>query len=427
MNLGHIATSMHTNRPNLTRDPEGPSVPPRVMFLIDDLSVGGAERVLVTLVNNAQRIRPFVALLRPIIDAGNEPRPGIDLACLSSTDGSRWNGGLPSPLRDRTLASCRASPHGRIILETQDLLRTAHRLARVARAANCRIISTFLNRAHTVALTAQLLFSRQLCVVLNIHEMLSDHLQLHFSPLERRLMRSFIKNAFPRADRIVAVAHGVTSDLVNHFGLSPDRITVIHNPLDLNRIRRMANALITPELCTGNTIVAVGRMVRLKGFDILLRAVSRLSPALAPQLVIIGDGEERGEIERLIAELCLGNRVRLLGFQANPWAIMARAKVIVLPSRTEAFPSVIGEALALSVPVVASRCSDGVAEYLDGGKCGILFPPEDVEALAGALARVLRDEALRQHLATHGKARVETFNTPLTVPCYEDMILELAG
>lgn len=239
-------------------------------------------------------------------------------------------------------------------------------------------------------------------------------------------MRAFITRAFPRAWRIVAVSDGVRQDLVRHFAIAEDRIAVVPSPIDAARIRSASAERVggVHAADASPLIVGVGRLVALKGFDVLIRAFASLPEILHARLLIIGEGEEQPALERLAAELDVVNRVELMRNQANPWKYMAGADVIAVPSRMEAFPNVIGEALALSVPVVAARCSEGVAEYLDGGRCGILVPPGDAAALAEALEHVLTDAKLRRRLAQQGAQRVEAFNLPDVVQRYETVITD---
>jgi glycosyltransferase involved in cell wall biosynthesis len=111
------------------------------------------------------------------------------------------------------------------------------------------------------------------------------------------------------------------------------------------------------------------------------------------RLLILGEGPERARLETLVAELGLGQEVAMPGFKTNPYAYMARAKVLVLASRWEGFANVLLEALAVGTPVVATDCPSGPAEILDYGKYGQLVPVQDVEALARALEAALEAEA----------------------------------
>ncbi len=390
--------------------------------------MGGAERSLVNFVNNLHHIRAALVLIEAAADLLPAVSPDIEIFSLDMRHPvalSKGDRHAPRPsVRQR-----RGRPRGQMILEVPGLIRKALRLARVARATDGRVVSTFLNRSHTIALVAKLLFAWRLRVVINVHEILSDHLAIHFSPLERRVMRAFIRFGFPLAERIVVVADNVRDDLVRHFAIAVDRITIVPNPIDVARIRR-AGAESVEKTDTNHgavAIVGVGRLVRLKGFDVLIRAFARLPASIPAKLQIVGDGEERAGLERLAAELKVGNRVEFLGTQMNPWKYMARAGVIALPSRSEASPNVLGEALALAIPVVATRCSDGVVTYLEDGRCGLLVPPDDAIALGDALERILTDETLRRRLIERAGERAETFDLPPVVDRYERVIMEATG
>lgn len=387
--------------------------------------MGGAERSLVNFVNHLHHIRPSVVLIETAADLVAETAGELDFFSLEKRD-------LTPLSRDDLQAAGIAAaarrggrPQGQTALELPELLRKALVLARLARATNAAVVSTFLNRSHTIAILAKALFAPRLRVVINVHEMLSDHLERFFSPMERRFMRTFIRYGFPRAAGIIAVSEGVKQDLVRHFSIPSDRITVVPNPVNLERIRRLGAEHVPIETAFP-LIVAVGRLVQVKGFDLLIRAFAKVSPSLSAKLLIIGEGDERAALEALITELHLTDRVTLLGTQPNPWKYMARADAVALASRSEAFPNVIGEALALGRPVLATACSPGVAEYLEHGRYGVLVPPNDVDALAAGLERILTDDPLRRDLTTRALSRVEAFALQPVVERYEKLLLDAA-
>ena len=390
--------------------------------------MGGAERSLVNFVNHLHHVRPAIVLIETAADLLGEVSGEPSIFSLEKR--------APDPLSANELESARVAalgrrrgrPPGQTALESPELLRKAFALARVARRTNATVVSTFLNRSHTIAILAKTLFLPRLRIVINVHEMLSDHLDRFFSPLERGFMRAFIRYGFPRAHAIVAVSEGVKHDLIKRFSIRASRITVIPNPVNLERIRRLGAEDTANELPQRGitTIVSVGRLVQLKGFDLLIRAFAKLRASAGARLLIVGEGDERRALQTLIAELDLVDRVALLGTQANPWKYIARADVFALASRSEAFPNVIGEALALGRPVIATECSPGVAEYLDHGRYGMLVPPNDVDALAAGLDRLLSDDALRQRLAANAPSRVESFDVQRIVDRYETLLLEAA-
>ncbi|MCI2429081.1 glycosyltransferase [Candidatus Acetothermia bacterium] len=307
------------------------------------------------------------------------------------------------------------------------LLWQAHQLARSAQEHSCLLIVSFITMSNIVAIFAKMLFCRRLKIVINVHDVTSrilKHSQL--KSYERFLLRRLIRHCYPRADMIVAIAQGIKRDLIESFGVSAEKITVIHNPIDIKNVRQQA---IEPTVHPWSDnpsdllIVAVGRLVQLKGYDLLIRAMEQLPSNV--RLMIVGDGEERVALENLIAELGIAERVVLLGFQENPWRYMARADLFVLSSLTEGMPNVIGEAMALGLPILATDCSPGVREYLDNGRAGLLVPPGDSSALAQGIAQLLSDEPLRQELARRGRERIAQFDLPTAVRAYEDLLRRL--
>lgn len=181
----------------------------------------------------------------------------------------------------------------------------------------------------------------------------------------------------------------------------------------------------------GADVVAVGRLVPKKGFDVLVRAVA-LARADVPGLTldIVGEGPCRSQLEALVEELGLGEAVRLLGARdhAESLARIAGASVFALPCRIapdgdrDAMPVVIKEAMVREVPVVATDVV-AVPEMLADG-CGILVPEEDPAALAEALVRVLRDRRLAEDVGRRARRRVrESFTIEGEVTKLRDLLL----
>jgi glycosyltransferase involved in cell wall biosynthesis len=160
------------------------------------------------------------------------------------------------------------------------------------------------------------------------------------------------------------------------------------------------------------TILAVGRLVPKKGFPVLIEAASRL---LAPfRLRIVGEGPERPKIEAAIAAHALGDRVELAGPRTHDDlpAEFAAAHIVVVPSITDAtgdrdgLPNVVLEAMSSGRPVVASDVG-AVSSAVVDGRTGVLVPPGDAEALAGALEFLSDQPDMRERLGREARARVE--------------------
>lgn len=212
-----------------------------------------------------------------------------------------------------------------------------------------------------------------------------------------------------RAGRIAAVSAGVRDALVSAFGprLPSGGIVVLPNPADASEIRRssMPHAGRNGRL----RLCAVGRLVRAKGFDVLVDALSVAHLGRHWELLIIGEGPMRASLEHRIGARGLGDHVRLLGSLDNPYPVLASADIALSASRWEGFGVVVLEALALGVPQVATTCPGGVAEILGDGTYGVLVPPDDPVALAEGLGALADDRQRRADLAAKGRHRVTSY------------------
>ena len=146
-----------------------------------------------------------------------------------------------------------------------------------------------------------------------------------------------------------------------------------------------------PWFCPGAppVVLAVGRLTPAKDYAALVRAFASARSQRELRLMILGEGEERPRLERLVAELGLDDCIALPGFAANPYSYMAKAAVFVLSSMSEALPTGLIEALAVNVPIVATDCPSGPREVLQGGRFGALIPVGDTAALTGAILSAL--------------------------------------
>jgi GalNAc-alpha-(1->4)-GalNAc-alpha-(1->3)-diNAcBac-PP-undecaprenol alpha-1,4-N-acetyl-D-galactosaminyltransferase len=148
-------------------------------------------------------------------------------------------------------------------------------------------------------------------------------------------------------------------------------------------------------------LLAVGRLERQKGFDLLVSAFARIAEEAAEwDLVVLGEGSCRGALESQVQRLGLTGRVRLPGFCPDVSGELARADAFVLSSRYEGFPNALLEAMAHGLPVVAARCPSGPEEMVDDGRTGLLATCGSVDDLAMCLRRLLLDPVLREQLGT---------------------------
>lgn len=189
-----------------------------------------------------------------------------------------------------------------------------------------------------------------------------------------------------RADGIICVADYVLNDLAENFGIPREKLLRIYNPIEIERVRQMADKQGNPYPNSNPRFVAVGRLAKVKGFDILLEAMALARQKLPlAELIILGEGPLELELKRQTRQLRLDHAAHFFGFQPNPYGYMKHADVFVLPSRYEGLPLVLLEALALGAPVAAADCPGGVKEAIAGCPMCRLVPPQDAAALAEAM------------------------------------------
>ncbi|MGH7632266.1 MAG: glycosyltransferase, partial [Gemmatimonadaceae bacterium] len=211
-----------------------------------------------------------------------------------------------------------------------------------------------------------------------------------------------------RSNALVAVSRATGADLSRTLGLDANAVTVVPNGIPFRSGNR---ALLRRELGVGDDellIVAIGNLYPVKGHSVLLRALAELPRGASAEswhLAIAGRGGEESALRALARESGLEQQVHLLGFRSDVPDILAAADVFVMPSLSEGLPLALVEAMAASLPVIASDVG-GIPEVAVRDAEALFVAPGDARALAAALARLLRDSALRASLgaAAHGRA-----------------------
>lgn len=380
----------------------------RVLLLLPNLAGGGAERLAMNL---ARHLDPALHEVRiGLLEASGEYLPQIEPGRLlvAPRPRPRWLARQPfeSPLRG---------------------LASAWQIRRLVETFRPEIVVSFmLDTSVPAGLALRTATHRPRCWF--VHE--GNHTSVVVrqaipNPLLRALLQRLIRATYAACDGLIATSAGVRSDLLAAFAVPAPAVSVIGNPTDLDAIRLAAAQ--PPAFDPGAPyLVAVGRLVRQKGFDVLLRAFAGL-PDPALRLVILGEGAERARLQRLAGELGVADRVDLPGFVANPWAIMRRARVFCLSSRMEGFGNVVPEALALGLPVVVTDCDFGPREIVRDGVDGCVVPHDDPSALRAALARLLADAVLAQACAASGRQRARDYGAVAIADAYARLFDGVSG
>lgn len=230
------------------------------------------------------------------------------------------------------------------------------------------------------------------------------------SPQRRNpLVRPLMRRMWHAADRGIAISDAVARFIAAEEGAPAAKITTIHYGMTPQEVDLEARANLRLGIAASEDALVVGMVSRLiaqKGVSYGLRAFARAAdPFPNAQLVIIGDGELRADLEREAQALNLAHRAHFLGWQPDAARLMAGFDVFLMPSLWEGFGLTLLEAMAARLPVVASRVS-AIPEIVIDGETGYLAPPRDVDSLVEHLSVLLSDSALRTKMGEAGFARL---------------------
>jgi GalNAc-alpha-(1->4)-GalNAc-alpha-(1->3)-diNAcBac-PP-undecaprenol alpha-1,4-N-acetyl-D-galactosaminyltransferase len=334
----------------------------RILFAVSSLSAGGAERMIVELAN------AFVARDKPVAvltfsSAANDHyvlRPEVERIPLNLMwiSDSVWHSLISNVRRSRTIRSAVLRFRPDVVVSFVD-------------QTNVRILAALAGTGIPV--------------------IVSERIDPRRYPIgrswdwARRLL-------YPLARAVVVQSQSVANWAKGR--VPARRIHVLPN-----FVRDLPPAPVRTQQ-SSDTILAVGRLDRQKGFDLLIRAFA--SSALAGRgvrLTILGKGTERDALLSLARELEVEHSVSLPGVVEDPENWMARATVFALPSRYEGFPNVLLEAMAMGCAVIAADCDSGPRDIVRNGVDGLLVPVEDVAALADSLGKLFEDASLRDRLS----------------------------
>ena len=209
-----------------------------------------------------------------------------------------------------------------------------------------------------------------------------------------------------QASMVVGVSRQVIDDFL-HDGMSPERTHVIYNGIDFARLQTGSGRNPRQDLGISQeavVITSVGSLIQRKGQDILIRAFKTLVAGRDLHLLISSEGSERAKYEALATELELTDRVHFLGYYDDIPALYRATDIVALASRADAFGLVLAEAGYFALPAVATQVG-GIPEVVDHGVTGLLVPPDDPEAMAVALAKLIDDTSQRRVLGAQARER----------------------
>jgi sugar transferase (PEP-CTERM/EpsH1 system associated) len=354
-------------------EPSSPGAGVRVVHVTFGLEVGGQEKLLVEFGRRADRGRfdlQFISLGPRGALADEIEALGWPVAALEA----------PSGLRPGLIVQ----------------------LARAFRRGRPEVVHTHDQRALFYAGPA----ARLARVPMIVHT--RHGRDIHATRRQAALFRQLAK----LVDRFVCVSEEV-AQLSRAQGIAGSRLRTIHNGIDLSRFGFKGPDPAGP-------VVTVARLSPEKDVANLVRATAMaVERVLGLRVAIAGGGPCRRDLERFAAGLGLGDRIAFLGEVRDVPPVLARARMFVLPSRSEGIPLTVLEAMACGLPVVATRVG-GLPEVVDEGVTGLLVPSADPAALADAMARIWNDPERRERMGRAGRRRAEDrFDVRRMVAQYE--------
>jgi GalNAc-alpha-(1->4)-GalNAc-alpha-(1->3)-diNAcBac-PP-undecaprenol alpha-1,4-N-acetyl-D-galactosaminyltransferase len=366
----------------------------KVTLLIYALDGGGAQRVMSILANYWARSGWDVTLILLIDDSTPPFYP------------------LVPEVKLRQLGIIGDSPSGLTLLRTGWSRMQILRSAIVESKPNVMI--SFINTVNVLTSIASW--------NLNIPIIVSEHTYPEFVDVNK-IWQLVMKWTYRHADRVALLTQSALPFYPIAQGYRP---IVIPNPVLTPVPEISTGSAVTDRLLPTPTLIAVGRLHEVKGFDLLLTAFSQIQAKYPDwHLTILGEGPMRSALEDLRSQLGLKDRVHFPGQVANVNAYLRQADIFVLSSRFEGFPMAICEAMACGLPVLAVNCLSGPSDIIRDGIDGVLVPVNDIDALASGIEDLIANPDKRQRLAQAAPQILERFGLERVMELWTDTVFQV--
>ena len=363
----------------------------RLLFIMMNLQCGGAERVIVSYLNNLPRSRYEISLFVMRLEGPFVAEIPEDIPVTSG-------------LKHGQRLSCH-------------LLSVIKKIFRCSSAVDIIIGGLEFDTVYLSALTKMILKKRTFGW--NHTDMVSYMKRI---PKRHKFLTWLF---YPLIDTLIFVSEDARERALKELPhLNKNKTTVLFNPIDIDKINTLSNTTYeSNKIQSRPYIVSVGRLDYYKGFDLLIDAFDNIKDDMSADLIIIGEGKSRKSLVERVLRKGLQDRIRFTGFMHNPFPIIRNAQLYVSASRHEGFGLTIVEAMALGVPVVATNCRSGPSEILDNGRFGLLVPPDNVDRLSKAILFMLNDPAKRKSFGKSAASRANDFGVSTIMRQFDSLVL----
>ncbi len=363
----------------------------KILYVLDCLKTGGAQRASLNIVNNLERDRFNVTLV--LLNKSGALKKYLD-------------------------------PNIRVIdLNINSAKFGLFKLARTfAKEKPDLVISTPTYMSELSYLASKLLRKKPIMV---IRSAVMESVNL---PAESLITRILYKKSFSNADKIITLTEMMKEDIIDTCGVERDDLKVLPNMVDRKYIEEKAHEEIKEEKLFEDDsipkIISMGRLTEQKGFKYLIKAFKKLldNNNGKGKLIIIGKGILGNNLVNYVQKLGIKKKVRFLGFKENPYKYIKKADLFVLSSLWEGFPNAILEAMVCEVPVVSYDCSSGPSDIITSGLDGILVPPKDTDELYRAMEDILNRPDFMENIVQNTKQRAKDFSIENVIGQYEEYL-----
>ncbi|KIM09150.1 MAG: hypothetical protein KU28_00460 [Sulfurovum sp. PC08-66] len=255
------------------------------------------------------------------------------------------------------------------------LIYKAYSLNKLLKLHKIDLVVSHLTHANLHVLITKSIFNFKSKVLITEHSILSQYID-SVKSAKHYVMKKLLTKLYNKSDHVIAVSNAVKNDLVNNWSIKNNLITRIYNPIDINKIEEQSNKSIESDLIfklkNKKVIVSIGRLEKQKNHKLLLESINILKERNKNFiLLVIGGGSEKENLEKFIDNNHLNEYVFLLGHQTNPYKYLKFADIFILPSLIEGFGIVLVEALYFKKRIIATNI-EAAKEVLENGKYGYL-------------------------------------------------------
>lgn len=239
--------------------------------------------------------------------------------------------------------------------------------------------------------------------------------------------RNLEKKCYEKFDKVVCVSQVVKNQFIKKFNYDKDKVLVIYNAIDTENIMDLSNKEIVEKFDNNVlNLVSIGRLSPQKGYDRLLWAIEKLATKnINFHLYIIGIGPEKEQLNQLLSEYNIKHLVTFLGYKSNPYPYLKKSDLFVCSSRAEGFSTAVSEATVLDIPTVTTDCS-GMNELFGNSEYGLIVE-NTKEALYNGLVKIMQNPLLISKYKSSLKNIKGRFNITNTIQDVEDLIDETIG